>query len=375
MGFLALITAGGAVWLMSLPGQATTAGPQPVSADETRSTLAALRPFKRRRPVIAVLGINDATETTDYLMPLGILRRADVAEVVALSTSSGPVNLYPALRVQPDATIAQFDAQYPEGADYVIVPAMEPNDDPTALAWIENQAAKGAILVGVCAGARVIANAGLLDGRAATTHWYYLEGLLKGHPRIKYVADRRFVVDGKVVTTTGITASIPLSLTLIEAIGGRKRAQETASALGVTDWDARHDSEAFKLTRRFAWTVLTNFLRPWKREELGLELRTGVDEVSLALVADAWSRTYRSRAVTFTAVSGPIRTENGVRVLPDREQSGWPRAQRVDVSRAFRPVRMLEDTLQEIARRYGAATAQVVSMQLEYSSKLAARAT
>jgi putative intracellular protease/amidase len=65
-----------------------------------------------------------ATETTDYLMPAGILRRADVAEVVMLATGPGPLRLYPALTVEPQATIAQFDAQQPEGADYVIVPAI-----------------------------------------------------------------------------------------------------------------------------------------------------------------------------------------------------------------------------------------------------------
>jgi putative intracellular protease/amidase len=368
VGLLAMIGLVGAAWFMSMPDHPPAGRPQPVSAEEQRATLAALRPPKRQRPVIAVLGINDATETTDYLMPLGILRRADVADVVALSTNPGPVDLYPVLRVQPDATIGQFDARYPDGADYVIVPAMDPNDDATALAWIEAQASKGAIIVGVCAGARVLANAGLLDGRRATTHWYYLEGLLKGHPAVRYVADRRFVVDGRVVTTTGITAAIPLSLTLIEAIGGRRRAQETANALGVADWDARHHSDAFKLTRRFAWTVLRNVLSPWQHEELSLELRPGLDEVSLALVADAWSRTYRSRISTFTSGSGPVRTRSGLRVLSDRERSGWRQSRQIDVS-ASRPVDMLEETLQEIGKRYGEATAQVVSMQLEYSRK------
>ena len=105
------------------------------------------------------------------------------------------MTLFPALKVEPDATIAQFDALHPEGADYVIVPAMSRDDDPTVIKWIKAQAAKDAIIIGVCAGAKVVANAGLLDGKRATTHWYYLEELLVRHPNIRYVADRRFVVD------------------------------------------------------------------------------------------------------------------------------------------------------------------------------------
>ena len=132
-----------------------------------------MKPPKRQRPLIAIIGINDATETTDYLMPFGILRRADVADVVLLATEPGPVKLYPALEVEPHATIATFDAQHPEGADYVIVPAMSRDDDATVLQWLRSQAAKGATIIGVCAGAKVVGEAGLLDGKRATTHWYY----------------------------------------------------------------------------------------------------------------------------------------------------------------------------------------------------------
>ena len=258
-----------------------------------------MKPPKRQRPLIAIVGINDATETTDYLMPYGILRRADVADVVALATEPGPVTLFPALKVEPQATVADFDARHPEGADYVIVPAMSRDDDPAALQWIKSQAAKGAIIIGVCAGAKVVGDAGLLDGKRATTHWYYLKELRDKHPAIHYVADRRLVVDRGVATTTGITASMPMSLTLIEAIAGRDKAEAVGRDLGLTDWDARHDSAAFKFTRPFALTAIRNTLAFWNREQLGIELAPGIDEVSLALVADAWSRTYRSRAVTF----------------------------------------------------------------------------
>jgi transcriptional regulator GlxA family with amidase domain len=150
------------------------------------SIISALKPPKRERPLVAIVGINEATETTDYLMPYGILRRADVADVVALSTAPGPVTLYPALRVEADATIAEFDTQHPEGADYVIVPQMSRPDDPKALEWIRSQADKGATIIGVCAGARVVAEAGLLDGKRATTHWYYLKRMLDRHPSIQY---------------------------------------------------------------------------------------------------------------------------------------------------------------------------------------------
>ena len=232
------------------------------------------------------------------------------------------MKLYPALKVEPQATVAEFDAQHPEGADYVIVPAMSRDDDPAVLEWLKSQAAKGAMIIGVCAGAKVVGEAGLLDGKRATTHWYFVKELRDKHPAIHYVADRRLVVDQGVATTTGITASMPIALTLIEAIAGREKAEAVGRDIGLTHWDARHDSDAFQFTRPFALTAIRNTIAFWNREQLGIELTPGVDEVSLALVADAWSRTYRSRAVTFSRTDGAQQTATASALSP----IGSPRA-------------------------------------------------
>ena len=143
--------------------------------------------------MVAVIGINDATETTDYLMPTGILRRADVADVMMLATGRVRCSSTPrsgSSRTRP----SRRSTAHPEGADYVIVPAMSRDDDPAAIAWLRNQAEKGATIIGICAGAKVVAAAGLLDGKRATTHWYYLDELLDEPPTIQYVADRRRMV-------------------------------------------------------------------------------------------------------------------------------------------------------------------------------------
>jgi putative intracellular protease/amidase len=347
------------------PTPAVAAAP-PTPAAETAATLAALKPPKRARPLIAIIGINDATETTDYLMPYGILRRADVADVLALATQPGPMRLYPALTVEPDATTAQFDAQHPQGADYVIVPAMSRDDDPATLRWIKAQADKGAVVIGVCVGAKVVAAAGLLDGRRATTHWYSVDELLDEHPGVTHVKDRRFVVDRGVATTTGISASMPMSLTLIEAIAGRDKAAAVARDLGVAEWDARHVSAAFQFTRPFALAVMGNALAFWNREQVGIEISRGVDEVSLALVADAWSRTYRSRAVTYAAGAGAVKTRSGLLILPDQVAGvGRPAAHMLPAMADQPAAQALSDALQRIAGRYAPGTADMVAMQLE----------
>jgi putative intracellular protease/amidase len=366
LGAAALLAGAGAAWILSLPPAPAVGAAPPIAEEEAGATIAALRPPKRPRPLVAVVGANGGTETTDYLMPYGILRRADVADVVALGMGPGPVALYPALKAEPQATAAEFDARHPEGADYVVVPAMRRDDDPAVLDWIRSQAAKGAIVVGVCAGAKIVAEAGLLDGKRATTHWWYLDELRERHPAIRYVADRRLVVDRGVATTTGISASMPMALALVEAIAGRDKAGAVARDLGLAHWDARHDSGAFKFTRPFALTAIRNTLASWSHEQLGLELAPGVDEVSLALVADAWSRTYRSRAVTFAATAGAQRTRGGIGILPDQVAASWPAERLLPAVGERQPAGALDQALQGIAARYGMRTADFVAMQLEY---------
>ena len=345
LGAVALFAGIGGAWIFSLPTTPSVAAPPAIAQHERDAMIAALKPPKRQRPLIAIIGINDATETTDYLMPYGVLKRADVADVVTLATRPGPITLFPALKVEPQATIAEFDARHPDGADYVIVPAMSRDDDPEALQWIRNQSGKGAIVIGVCVGAKVVGAAGLLHGKRATTHWYSVKELRGKHPTMRYVEDRRLVVDDGVATTTGISASMPMSLTLVEAIAGRDKARAVGREIGLPDWDARHESDEFRFTRPFALTAIGNTAAFWSHEQLGIELKPDVDEVSLALVADAWSRTYRSRAVTFARTAGAQQTRNGLRILPDEVAASWPAARRLPEIGDTKPAEALDNAL------------------------------
>lgn len=353
---------GFAAWIARLPLDVANGTAPPVPSVEMEAIHAALAPRSAGRPLITIVGLNDATETTDYLLPASILRRADIADVVMLAAGPGPVQLFPALKVEADATLAAFDAEHPQGADYVVVPAMNRDDDPVVIDWLQMQSAKGAIIIGICAGAKVVAAAGLLDGKRATTHWYYVDEMLRRSPSIRHVADRRMVADDRVVTTTGISASIPMMLTLIEAIGGRNRAKEVAQDLGISSWSAEHSSAAFGLTRHFVRTILQNSLTFWRRETFTIPLQPDMDEASLAFMADGWSRTYRSQVRTYAMTPSAVASANGIRLLPDELAAG----RQLMIQPGLRSADALDNMLASISERYGAATRDVVAMQLEY---------
>ena len=82
--------------------------------------------------------------------------------------------------------------------------------------------------------------------------------------------------------------------------------------------------------------------------------------------ADAWSRTYRSRAVTFAESAGAIETRNGMRIVPDRVGGDRPQEAVVDSFGNRPPAQALDEVLASIETRYGPRTRYVVAMQLEY---------
>ena len=96
-------------------------------------------------------------------------------------------------------------------------------------------------------------------------------------------------------------------------------------------------------------------------------LEADTDEVSLALLADVWSRTYRSSVVTLASAAGALPTRHGLLVLPDRALVDWPGKQRVMLVARQKPAQVLDEALLTIAARYGERTADFVAMQLEYS--------
>jgi putative intracellular protease/amidase len=323
--------------------------------------------FGRTRPIIAIIGENSGTEVTDFMIPYGVLKRSNAADVFTVSTQDGPITLRPALTIEPDSTVAVFDQRFPDGADYVIVPAVNKIADPTLNAWISAQAAKGATIVSICDGALVVANTGLMNGHKATAHWATKGYRRKHYPDVLWQKNARYVADGKIVSSAGISASMPISLALVEAIAGHDAAETEANALGVADWSAHHNSEAFepRLGVNLFPLLAVNFTNGWfhKPENIGVSVDQNTDEIALAFTADAWSRTGMSRAYVVSTSQAPIKTRYGLTILPDRvKDQGY----RLGVIETNTPMDSLDDALSGIAQRYGRSTAFGVALDLEY---------
>ena len=117
-------------------------------------------------------------------------------------------------------------------------------DTPEVIAWIAASSARAALTASVCTGAFLLAEAGLLDGRTATTHWEDIPDMQARYPAVNTVAGQRWVDEGSIVTSAGISAGIDMSLHLVERLAGRELALLTAHQMDF-DWqENRRDQNA-----------------------------------------------------------------------------------------------------------------------------------
>jgi len=99
--------------------------------------------------------------------------------------------------------------------------------------WLRRAADRAERVVSVCTGSFILAAAGLLDGRCATTHWHYAADLARAHPTVDVRPDAIYLRQGRIWTSAGVTAGIDLALALVEADHGAEVAQQVARHLVV----------------------------------------------------------------------------------------------------------------------------------------------
>jgi transcriptional regulator GlxA family with amidase domain len=140
------------------------------------------------------------------------------------------------------------------------------------LAFVRSIAKRGIRIASVCSGAFILAEAGLLDGRRATTHWQRTRQFLKTYPKVKLEPDRIFTQDGNIWTSAGITAGIDLSLAMAAEDFGEAIAQQTARQLVLYHRRSGGQSQFSSLLELKTPTGRFGPLLAWAREHLDAPL-------------------------------------------------------------------------------------------------------
>ncbi|WP_143590117.1 DJ-1/PfpI family protein [Thermoactinospora rubra] len=272
------------------------------------------RPTRPGRTVVAVVVGSTGSVVTDVLAPYEVFARSDRFSVHTVSARRQPVPLSGGPHLLPD--YALDEAPPP---DVVVVPAVvDPTGEREASlrAWIARQAARGARVLGVCAGSELVAATGVLDGRRATSFWANIDGLRSGYPQVRWVAGERYVEDGPVTTTAGVTSGLVGALRLVERLAGAAEAERMGRDLAYPGWSVSGSTAIAE--RRLAPGDLAyglNAAFPWFGPTVGVGLQQGVGEVDVAAAFEVYAgASFAARAVPLA--SGPVvTTRHGVTLL------------------------------------------------------------
>ncbi|PZF88806.1 GlxA family transcriptional regulator [Micromonospora deserti] len=234
-------------------------------------------------------------------------------------------------------------------ADTVVVPGIhggppmrEGTVDPAVADALHAAYHRGARIMSICTGAFVLAAAGLLDGRRATTHWAYADRFRRFYPGVDLDPDVLFIDDDAVLTSAGVAAGIDLCLHVIRTDHGSDVANRAARRCVVPPWRDGGQAQYIERPVPRSADASTAAVREWARQRLH-------EPVSLRDLAEQARMSVR----TFTR---RFRSETGL------SPAQWLLQQRTDHARLL--LETTDLTVDQVARRCGFGTAAALRQQL-----------
>src|SRR6266487_4045633 len=270
------------------------------------------RPVPQGRLTVAVVLGASGSVITDALGPYEVFARCP--EFFVYTVSAGPAAML-------------------SGGLAVIPAVVSPAGSKEQLLreWLGRRAGRGAHLLGGRGGSRIMAAAGLLDGHRATSHWSRLKGLQHSHPQVDWVRGQRYVQDGKITTTAGVTSGVFGALRLVQQLTDATEAQRVGRELAYPGWSL--DGPTGIPTQRPAPRDLTNLLAalaPWRRPAVGVGLAEGVGELDVAAPFEVYATSFAARTVPIAARRA-VTTRHGLRLIAAPADATTPRVDRLIV--------------------------------------------
>lgn len=193
-------------------------------------------------PLVVGIFLFNEIEVLDFAGPFEVFSLAEYPEtkekvfkVVTISEKDILLSARNGLKVKADYLFSNHPP-----LDVLIVPGgygaeKIEIENPVALAWLRETAARTGIVASVCTGAFLLAKTGVISDQQVTTHWMDQADLQKTYPRLKVISGRKFIDAGNVLTSGGISAGIHLSFHLVSRLVGKDVAQATARRMEY-DW-------------------------------------------------------------------------------------------------------------------------------------------
>lgn len=319
------------------------------------------------RPTALILAGNTATESSDLLGPYAVLAASGRfnVDVVAPERTLTPLIPVPLccgpLDLLPHYSFAEYAREIGVTPDLVVVPYIPfaSGQDAAVLTWLRERPGDQTVILSICGGSQVVADAGLLAGRRATSHHTIQPLLETAHPEVSWVQGLRYVEDGRFISSAGVTSGIDASLHTLRRFFGREAADETARRLGYPHTrfldDPTWQFASVKSAENTA-AILPNAFR-WNRTQIGLVLYDGVGEIELSSVVDTYPRSTSTDVLAIAPARRYVRTAHGLDLLPRFDLATAPALDRVLIP--GQPAPALDAELDRWAAARGLATERI----------------
>lgn len=189
------------------------------------------------KPLKVAIFIYEGAEMLDFVGPTEVFGNAEGFEVFTVAISKDIVSPFPQkmLKITPNYSID--DCPKP---DILVLPGGTTTnimfENQKLIDWIKEVDKTATLTMSVCTGAALLSKAGILDNKKATTHWGVVSHLQKLTPKAEILKNTRFVSDGKLLTTAGVSAGIDGALFAVQKIKGEAEAQRVATLMEYDYW-------------------------------------------------------------------------------------------------------------------------------------------
>lgn len=287
--------------------------------------------FNPNKPTVAVLLGNETTYGSDFMIPYELFSRTGAYNVYAVASDNEVKTLTGGLDVVPHFSFKEMDQLLGKSPDIIAIPFMKVSDekkfDPIRK-WIQQHSKT--TLLSICGGSGNLAATGLLKGKSAASHWLNIGGFQKQYPETNWINDQRYLHDGNVISSAGVSSGIDASLYVISQKLGEPTAAKIAKEINYPSYhfvkNPKMDPFEFELG-----TYVLNHAFQWNKTKAGVLLYNGVEEMALTTIFDIYSNTGTTKILSISSSGQPIMTKHGLNLVSRHLITNAPKLDRIIV--------------------------------------------
>lgn len=287
------------------------------------------------KPTVAVLLGDPTTEVFDFMVPYQMFAMTEAYNVYAVAPEKKVVSLTGGLDLAPHYSFTELD-QLLQGKspDLIVIPYIPMIDEgkyQPLRKWLQKH--EHSNLLSICGGAGNLADAGLLKGRSATIHWQFFDMFQDRFVDTNWVRDQRYVHDGNIIGSAGLTSGIDAVLYVISKQLGEPIAEKIAKEMNYPSYHyVKNPKVDPYYVDRSEIVYMLNQAFQWNKTEAGVLLYDGMEDSALTTIFDTYAASGTTKVYTVSASDQPIVTKYQLTLFPRHQVANAPQIDKMFVT-------------------------------------------